>query len=66
MYSNRHNSEPFSVESEDKDGAEYKISIQFKFDVDLNDIYGQSEKYYSVKQFFEIMIKNVLFLSDQP
>jgi len=58
MYSNRHNSEPFSVESEDKDGAEYKISIQFKFDVDLNDIYGQSEKYYSVKQFFEIMIKN--------
>ena len=61
MYSNRHNTEPFSVDTEDKDAATYQINIQFKFEVDLNDIYGQSEKYYSVKQFFEIMIKNVFF-----
>ena len=51
-------SEKFEVDTEDKDGQAYKILIQFKFEVDLNDLYGQNEKYFSVKQFFEIMIKN--------
>jgi aubergine-like protein len=34
------------------------LGIDFKIEIDLNDIYSQSEKYFSVKQFFEIMIKN--------
>jgi len=58
MYSNKMNTETFEVDTEDKDGQAYKIQIQFKFEVDLNDLYGQNEKYFSVKQFFEIMIKN--------
>ena len=51
--------EHFEVDSEDKDGQLYKVGITFKFEIDLNDIYNQSDKYFSVKQFFEIMIKNV-------
>lgn len=36
----------------------YSVIVEFKFEIDLNDIYNQSDKYFSVKQFFEIMIKN--------
>jgi len=50
--------EKFEVETEDKDGQIYVIGVEFKFEIDLNDIYNQSDKYFSVKQFFEIMIKN--------
>jgi len=58
MYANRLVEERHEFDSEDKDGQLYKVGIQFKFEIDLNDIYAQSDKYFSVKQFFEIMIKN--------
>lgn len=58
MYSNRMFTDKFEVETEDKDGQQYQIGVEFKFEIDLNDIYNQSDKYFSVKQFFEIMIKN--------
>jgi len=58
MYSNRLFKESFEADTEDKDGNVYKIGVHFKFEIDLNDIYNQSDKYFSVKQFFEIMIKN--------
>jgi hypothetical protein len=32
--------ESFEVETEDKDGEKYSILVDFKFEVDLNDIYG--------------------------
>jgi hypothetical protein len=49
MYSNKKTTERFEVDTEDKDGQIYKVGIDFKFEIDLNDIYNQSEKYFSVK-----------------
>lgn len=60
MYSNRKCEDYFEEESEDKDGQLYKVGVTFKFEIDLNDMVNQTDKYHSVKQFFEIMIKNVL------
>lgn len=58
LYSFKAHKDDFQLQTSDESES-YTLFVQFKFCIDLDRTLKRSEEFQQVKQFFEIMIKQV-------